>query len=154
MISVWVKSEAQDPVDLPLARPDQPLGVHLVLSGDLRSGGIQVLFRSMLATAGIPPATGETVLAALDALRVAQSNTVVQYMKGDLSATETAIRLRTFSAAYARQYTQLLDAAQRERVRQVVDSHPLRRWAPGQPIDAYDDVNREMAERNWSWLPQ
>jgi hypothetical protein len=153
---------AGHPIGLPVTLPGIQLSPqHMgwlevapgVLSGDLRSGGVQGLLRSILTTAGIPPATGEMVLAAAETLRVAQSNTVVQYMKGTLSAAETAIRLRTFSAAYARQYNQLLDAAQRERVSQVVDNHALRRWAPGQPITAYDDVTREMAERNWSWLP-
>lgn len=117
--------------------------------GDLLRQGRHGRFREHLRAAGAPEGVIEAVVAAQKRYEADEAAIVVAYMKGQLQSAELEQRYAPVHAAYEKRLVDLLGADGLARLRQVAQSDPLSKWAPGQDPAYYRKLEDELLNYNF-----
>lgn len=117
--------------------------------GDVRRQGKHGRFREHLRAAGAPEGVIEAAIAAQRRYEADEAAIVVAYMKGQLRFAELEQRYAPIYTAYERKLVELLGADGLARLRQVVQSDPLSKWAPGQDAAYYRKLEDELLNYNF-----
>lgn len=117
--------------------------------GDLLRQGRHGRFREHLRAAGVAEGVIEAAVAAQKRYEADEAAIVVAYMKGQLRFAELEQRYAPVHAAYEKKLVDLLGADGLARLRQVVQSDPLSKWAPGRDAAYYRKLEDELLNYNF-----
>jgi hypothetical protein len=117
--------------------------------GDVRRADPDESFKKNLRAAGASDAAIDQVIPAFRQYRKAEAAIVIGYMKGQIPSRELESRFSPVAAAYKDKLLAVLGAERYARVRQIVESDPNIKWAPGQDAAHYRKLEQQLLQYNF-----